>query len=76
MWLLKGTIPELLDGEIFANYVFMDEKTHRTHSNETNILYVDLKKLSEMDTKAGELARVLLGVETEPKYEEIKEILY
>ena len=75
MWLLNGAVPELLNGKIFANYILMDEEDHSRYPIETDLLFVDLKKLAEMDTQAGELARVLLDLETDPKDEEVKSIL-
>ena len=76
IWLINGSVSELLDGEIFANYVLMNEKSHRRHPNASNILYVDLNKLAQEDSQAGELARVLIGEESEPIDDEVKEILY
>ena len=76
MWLLNGGISILLNGKVFSNYVFMDEKDYRRHPNEANMLYVDLKKLAKMKTKAGELASVLTAVNNDPKHEDVKAILH
>ena len=75
MWLLNGTVPELLNDKAFSNYVLMDEQDHHRHPNESNILYIDLKKLAKTDTQAGELAGVLTSVVKEPKDEEVSSIL-
>ena len=75
MWLLNGTIPELLNGQVFANYVLMDEQSHHRHPNESSILYVDLKKLAKMNTQAGELASILINEAKELKDPEVKSIL-
>ena len=75
MWLLNGTVPELLKGEVFSNCVLMDEHRCHRHPIGSNILYVDLKKLAEQDTKAGELASVLIGAVSNPKNSEVIEIL-
>ena len=76
MWLLNGAIPTLLNGKTFSNYILMDEKDHHPHPNGANILYVDLKKLAKMETKAGELAGVLIAVSNDPKDEDVKIILH
>ena len=75
-WLLNGTIPELLHGKTFANYILMDEQDHHPHPIDANILYVDLKKLAKESSQAGELARVLTAVENDPKDEDVKKILH
>ena len=75
MWVLNGTISELLNGKIFANFVLMDEQDYHPHPIDVNILYVDIKMLAKQSSKAGELARVLTGVENDPKDEDVKKIL-
>ena len=67
IWLLNGTVGKLLDNKIFSNYVLMDEQDHRQHPNPSGILYVDLKKLANTNTQAGELAGVLTGTLEKPK---------
>ena len=54
----------------------MDEEDQRRHPIDSNILYVDLKKLAKMETQVGELAGVLTGVATEPKDKTVRAILH
>jgi hypothetical protein len=75
LWLLNGTVSELLDHKIFANYILMDEQDHRRYPNDSSLLFVDLKKLSTINSKAGELAAVLVGATQDPKQPEVKQIL-
>jgi len=75
MWLLNGTVLELLNGKVFSNFVLMDEQDHYRHPNESNVLYVDLKELAKTNTPAGELACILTNIVKEPKNEEVKLIL-
>ena len=74
MWLLNGTVTELLDHKTFANFILMDEQDHRPHPDPSNILFVDLKKLAGSTSKAGELASVLLGSLTKPSHDEVKQV--
>lgn len=75
MWLLKGTVEELLNEKVFSNYVLMDEQDHQRHPFSSSILYVDLKKLARNDTRAGELAGVLIGTLEDPKNHDVNLIL-
>ena len=74
IWLLSGTVAELLDGNTFSNYILTDEINHRPHPNVANILYVNLKQLAEEDSQAGQLAGVLIGELKTPKDPEVKQI--
>lgn len=75
LWLLNGAITNLLQGNIFSNYILMDEADHRTHPNTSNVLYVDLKRLSQTNSQAGELAGILIGKVEAPKDAKIDQIL-
>ena len=75
VWLLNGTVAKLLQGNIFSNYILTDEMTHHAHPTTSSILYVDLKKLAQTNTQAGELAGVLTGQLKDPKDPEICSIL-
>jgi len=78
LWLLNGTVTNLLQGKIYSNYILMDEVDYRPHPspNNSSILYVDLKQLASCtNTQAGELAGVLTGKVKEPKDPEVRLIL-
>ena len=75
LWLLNGAVAKLLQGNIYSNYILMDEKTYYQHPNATNILYVDLKRLAKTDCQAGELAGVLIGTIKTPKDSKVNLIL-
>ena len=72
MWLLAEPVGKLLHGNIFANYVLMDEVNHNPYPNATNILFVNLERLSQTNSPAGELAGVLLGAVKKPKDYQVK----
>ena len=75
VWLLDGARTELLQGNIFSNYTIFDRVNRHFHPNKANILYVDLKSLSQTDTQAGELASVLVGTLKTPKDPQVALIL-
>ena len=75
IWLLNGTVTKLLQGNVFSNYILTDEMTHHPHPNTSSILYVDLKKLAQTNTQAGELAGILTGQLKEPADPEVRSIL-
>ena len=72
MWLLNGSVSKLLDGNIYSNYILMDEVNHRPHPSSSNLLYVDLKRLAQTRSQAGELAGVLVGKIAEPIDSDVK----
>jgi len=75
LWLLDGAIGKLLEEDTFSNYILMDEVKHRPHPNTNNILYVNLQRLSQANTQAGELAKVLVGTLETPTDPKVKSIL-
>jgi len=52
-----------------------DEVNNLKHPTIANILYVDLKRLAQSDTRAGELAGVLIGTVETPKDPMVDKIL-
>jgi len=75
LWLINGEVGELLHRNIFSNYILLDETDHHPHPNINNILYVNLERLAEANTQAGELARVLIGDLKTPTDPDVKLIL-
>ena len=75
LWLINGEVGELLHKNIFSNYILLDETDHHPHPNINNILYVNLERLAEANTQAGELARVLIGDLKTPTDPDVKLIL-
>ena len=53
----------------------MDEVNHHPHPNINNVLYVNLERLAQADTQAGELANVLIGEIETPIDPKVKLIL-
>ena len=74
LWLINGSVKELLDGQTFSYQVRMDRDTHRINQLDGGILYIDLPKLAKQNTQAGELARVLIGTPEEPTDELVRAI--
>ena len=72
LWLLGGDITSLMHSEDIVHYKMIEERINKYHPSESSIVYVNLKKVSSENTKAGELARVLLGLSKEVKDEEVK----
>jgi hypothetical protein len=75
VWLLTGDVPSLLHGQIFSRYKLLKETDYKAHPNSSSILHINLRKLSLEKTKAGELARVLLGKTNTATYEDVKLVL-
>ena len=75
LWLVDGEIGKLLHKNTFSNYILMDEVEHYPHPNTNNILYVNLDRLAQVSTQAGELAKVLIGKLETPTDPEISIIL-
>ena len=71
IWLLAEPVDKLLRGNTYSNFVLMDEAHHHPHPNATNILFVDLERLSRADSPAGELAGVLLGAVKRPRNSQV-----
>ena len=71
VWLLADDLKNksILNGKTYANFTMMDELDHRPHAHPAPfaVMYVNLKKMAKEQTKAGELANVLLGNVKEPK---------
>ena len=61
VWLLAEDLDKLLHGRTFANYLLKEESSQIAYPNTSCILFVNLKKLSNEQTVAGELASFLLG---------------
>ena len=74
IWILGEHHRELLGEEIFENYQLIGQFSKRTFPNKSSIMYISLEKLAKTDSTAGELARFLLGIELEPKSEDVKKI--
>ena len=74
MWILAEVVDSVLHGKTFTRYILKDEVTDKAHPGTSGIMYISLKKLSEEDSPAGELAAFLLGKITDPKYEDVKKI--
>ena len=49
-----------------------DEASEDLHPVESGIMYVDLKKLANTNSSAGELALFLLGLDIRPKCSDVK----
>ena len=71
MWILGEHSEELLGEEVYENYTLLGQLTGRQYPNKSSILYVSLVKLSKEDSRGGELARFLLGIDLFPKDEDI-----
>ena len=74
IWLLAEDVQKLLHGNSFSNYVLKDEVSGKVYPNASGIMFVSLKRLSQEDTVAGELASFLLGKTNDIKSEEVKRI--
>ena len=73
LWILAEDVA-LLNNKTFANYILKDEKCGTRYPSNNNLMFVSLQKLSNEDCEAGELARYLLGQESNPKHDNVKEI--
>ena len=74
IWLLAENSEHLLHGRTFANYLLRDEANGDVYPGTSCILFINLKKLSEEKSKAGELASFLLGKTQTIVFEETKGI--
>ena len=75
LWLVgEGTNKIFERGEGYAEYLIKNKVTNKELDIKSTMLFVNLKALSKNQTKAGELASVLIGKSKEPKYKEVEEI--
>jgi len=74
IWLLAEDADDVLEGQTFANYNIINEVTGNAYQNASGMMFVSLKRLSESDTVAGNLASFLLGANPNPTDERVKEI--
>ena len=72
--LLAEDVQKLLPSGAFSNFVPKDEVSGETYPNASGIMFVSLKRLSQENTVAGELASFLLGKTNDIKSEEVKQI--
>ena len=77
LWLLaKGAEKnELLNGESIASYSLKEEKNNSTYPNSPNLVFVNLKQLAKEQTKAGELANILLGITQTSTYPDLRLVI-
>ena len=61
IWLLAENVDRLLHGKTFANYLLKEETSGVTYPNASSILFVNMQKLSDRSSIAGEVAAFLLG---------------
>ena len=78
LWLLGDDLQNksILRGKEYANFNMLDEVDYAPHGHENSfgLMYVNLKKLGKANTKAGELANVLLDKEKNPKHKAVTQI--
>lgn len=74
VWILGEHSEKLLDEATFENYILMGQFTGKKYPNKSGILYISLEKLSAIDSSAGELSRFLLGIDLDPRSEEVKNV--
>ena len=63
LWLLSENVPDLLHNEIFTTYTLVDNITNNPYPQSSSITFVSLTKLSQENTTAANLAKMLLGRE-------------
>ncbi|MDR0273212.1 MAG: hypothetical protein LBI27_07850 [Clostridiales bacterium] len=74
IWLLAETVPSVMHGKLFTRYILKDEVTGKNHPENSSIMFIDLEKLSEENSQAGELAALFLGKNLNPQDEDVKTI--
>ena len=74
IWLLAGDVQKLIPSGAFSNYVPRDEVSGVVYPNASGIMFVSLKKLSQENTVAGELASFLLGKTNDVINKEVRQI--
>jgi hypothetical protein len=77
IWLLAEEVRSVLAGEVYANYILIDEVTSAKYPKPSGLMFVSLSGLAGENTAAGELASLLLGLVTEPeaiKDEEVRRV--
>lgn len=77
IWLLaksSATLDDrLLHGRVFSNYTLKDEN-NAVYPNASGITYINLDALARQNSKAGQLAAVLLGHNVCVSYPEVKAV--
>jgi len=74
IWLLAEDVAEVMQDQAIAHYVLKDEVKGHNHPGTSGILYVNLEKLSQEQSIAGELAACLLGKPITPRNGDVKKI--
>ena len=71
VWLLAENPDDLISDNDFSNYLLQDIVTGSRYPDDSGIMFVSLQGLSKLENKAGQLARFLLGINTEPTDKDI-----
>ncbi|MCL1989138.1 MAG: hypothetical protein FWG64_14375 [Firmicutes bacterium] len=74
IWLLAEDVKSVTQENKFARYILADEQTGNEHPINSGILYINLPKLAQENSPAGELAEFLLGKTTNPKNKDVRKI--
>ena len=74
VWILAEHHQGLLGDSSFEMYALASKLTGRAYPNKSNIFYISLEKLCELDNQVGELSRLLMGINPEPTDSVVREI--
>ena len=74
IWLLAEPVPSVLHGKMFTRYILRDEVTGKAHPESSGIMFVDLAKLSDEESQAGELAALFTGKSLSPQDNDVKKV--
>ena len=75
IWLLAEDVPSVLYNQAITRYMLIDEVTGIQYPAQSGIMFVSLQKLSQENTRVGELARFLLGETHTPENQDVKKIV-
>lgn len=65
IWLLAEDVDSVLVGEMYTNYIQVDEVTKTKYPKPSGMMFVSLTKVAELNSPVGELASFLLGRTTD-----------
>ena len=74
IWLLAENVESVLQDNTFERYILASENTGNEHPISSGIFYINLPKLAQEKSPAGELAKFLLGKIANPKNNDVKKI--
>jgi len=73
IWLFEGNNKKLMRGKTYTHYALIDVADSTPYPGvDAGIICIDLKQISKTDTEAGDVSKILLGVEPSNNSDKVK----